>query len=75
MKYYEIYDAETNELITRGNSWECREALGCSSLDTFYALANRARRGINRKYRVIIKKGGIADYPVLGQYDPEKEEQ
>ena len=73
MKYYEVYDAETDKLIVRGNSRECRDALGCSSLDTFYALANRSRRGINRKYRVIIKKGGLADYPVLGRFDPERE--
>ena len=35
-----------------------------------YALANRARRGINKKYRVVIKKGGQVDYPVLGKDDP-----
>ena len=58
MNYYEIYDAYSGEL------------LGCASLDSFYALANRARRGINKKYRVVIKKGGQVDYPVLGKDDP-----
>ena len=58
MNYYEIYDRYSGELLTRGNAAECRKALGCASLDSFYALANRARRGINKKYRVVIKKAG-----------------
>lgn len=70
MNYYEIYDRYSGELLTRGNAAECRKALGCTSLDGFYALANRARRGINKKYRVVIKKGGQVDYPVLGKDDP-----
>lgn len=70
MNYYEIYDRYSDELLTRGNAAECRKALGCASLDSFYALANRARRGINKKYRVVIKKGGQVDYPVLGKDDP-----
>ena len=70
MNYYEIYDRYSGELLTRGNAAECRKALGCASLDGFYALANRARRGINKKYRVVIKKGGQVDYPVLGKDDP-----
>ena len=64
MNYYEIYDRYSGELLTRGNAAEC------ASLDSFYALANRARRGINKKYRVVIKKGGQVDYPVLGKDDP-----
>lgn len=66
MNYYAIYDARTDELLAEGNARECRDKLGCSSMDTFYALANRARRGINKRYRVVIKKGGQVDYPVLG---------
>lgn len=66
MNYYAVYDAKTDELLAEGNSRECREKLGCSSMDTFYALVNRARRGINKRYRVVIKKGGQVDYPVLG---------
>ena len=61
MNYYEIYDRYSGELLARGNAAECRKALGCASLDGFYALANRARRGINKKYRVVIKKGGQVD--------------
>ena len=67
MNYYEIYDSNTDELLARGTARECKEKLGCSSMDTFYALANRSRRGINKAYRVIIKKGGETDYPVLGE--------
>jgi hypothetical protein len=48
MNYYEIYDRYSGELLTRGNAAECRKALGCASLDSFYALANRARRFLNR---------------------------
>lgn len=70
MNYYAIYDAYSGELMAEGNSEECRKALGCASLDSFYALANRARRGINKKYRVVIKKGGEVEYPVLGKNDP-----
>lgn len=40
MNYYEIYDRYSGELLTRGNAAECRKALGCASLDGFYALAN-----------------------------------
>lgn len=70
MKYYAVYDARTDELLAEGNSRECREQLGCSSMDTFYALVNRAKRGINKSYKVVIKKGGEVDYPVLGIKDP-----
>ena len=70
MKYYAIYDAYSGELLAEGNAAECRKELGCSSLDSFYALANRSKRGINKKYRVVIKKGGETDYPVLGKNDP-----
>ncbi len=70
MNYYEIYDAQTGELLARGNARECRKQLGCSSLDTFYALESRSRRGINKKYRVVRMKGGESGYPVLGKNDP-----
>lgn len=70
MKYYEIYDKKTDLLIARGTSIECKKQLGCASIDSFYALANRSRRGINKAYRVVIKKGGETDYPVLGPDTP-----
>ena len=70
MNYYAVYDAESDRLLAEGNARECQKKLGCSSLDTFYALANRSARGINKKYRVVIKKGGETDYPVLGANDP-----
>ena len=70
MNYYEIYSVETGKLIAKGTARECRKQLGCSSLDSFYALANRSLRGINKKYNVIKKKGGETDYPVLGATDP-----
>lgn len=70
MNYYEVYSNETGELLAKGNARECRRLLGCSSLDTFYALANRSARGVNKRYRVIIKKGAETDYPVLGEKDP-----
>lgn len=70
MNYYEVYDAHTGDLLAFGNARECRKELGCASLDSFYALANRSRRGINKKYRVVIKRGGDVDYPVLGVHDP-----
>ena len=58
MNYYEIYDRYSGELLTRGNAAECRKALGCASLDSFYALANRARRGINKNIGLSSKKAG-----------------
>ena len=70
MNYYEIYDRYSDELLAKGTARECRKQHGCASLDSFYALANRARRGINQKYRVVILKGGETDYPVLGENDP-----
>lgn len=70
MNYYEIYLGSTGELLARGNARECKRKLGCASMDSFYALVNRSYRGINHKYRVIIKKGGEVDYPVLGVHDP-----
>lgn len=70
MNYYEVYDARTGGLLAKGNARECKKALGCASLDSFYALANRSLRGINRAYKVVIKKGGEVDYPVLGKDDP-----
>lgn len=70
MNYYAIYDAYSGELLAEGNAEECRKALGCASTDSFYALANRAKRGVNKKYRAVIKKGGEVEYPVLGKDDP-----
>lgn len=70
LNYYEIYSAKTDELLAKGTAIECRRQLGCASLDSFYALANRSRRGISKTYRVVIKKGGETDYPVLGENDP-----
>lgn len=70
MNYYAIYNAKTGELIAEGSAVECKRKLKCASIDSFYALANRSRRGINKKYRVVIKKGGETDYPVLGKNDP-----
>ena len=73
MNYYEIYDRYSDELLARGTARECRNQLGCASMDSFYALANRSLRGINRNYRVVILKGGQTDYPVLGETGPDKE--
>ena len=70
MNYYEIYSAKTGLLLAKGTARECREQLESSSMDTFYALVNRSKRGINKRYRVVIKKGGETDYPVLGPDDP-----
>ena len=70
MNYYEVYLALTGELLAKGNARECKEQLGCSSLDTFYSLVNRSYRGINKRYTVVKKKGGESDYPVLGNDDP-----
>ena len=67
MNLYEIYDKKTGYLLARGTARECRKKLKCSSMDTFYALANRSIRGINGKYRVVVIKGGNTDYPVLGE--------
>ncbi len=67
MNYYEVYDRRTGELLANGTARECRRKLGCASLDSFYALANRSLRGINGKYTVVKKKGGETDYPVLGE--------
>lgn len=70
MNYYAVYDRYSGELLAEGNAKECTKALGCASTDSFYALANRSKRGINKKYRVVIKKGGEVEYPVLGEDDP-----
>ena len=70
MKYYEIFSAASGKLLAMGTARECRRQLGCASMDSFYALANRSRRGINSKYTVVIKKGGETDYPVLGADHP-----
>ena len=70
MNYYEVYDRYSDELLARGTARECRKQLGCASLDSFYALANRSRCGTNKNYRVVILKGGETDYPVLGKDSP-----
>lgn len=70
MNYYAVYDAESGKMLAEGNARECQKKLRCASIDSFYALANRSLRGTNKKYRVVIKKGGEVDYPVLGKNDP-----
>lgn len=54
---------KTGEVIAEGTARECRRKLGCASLDSFYALANRSLRGINKKYIVQKRKGGQTEYP------------
>ena len=54
LKYYEVRDALTGEMLAHGTSWECMKQLKCASLDSFYALANRSARGKNKKYIVTI---------------------
>ena len=63
MNQYEVYEKETGKLLASGTARECRRALKCASLDSFYALANRSIRGINKKYAVVKRKGGEAVYP------------
>ena len=70
MNYSEIYLADSGVLVAKGTARECKKQLGCASMDSFYALAARSIRGINKKYTVIRKKGGETDYPVLGANDP-----
>ena len=70
MNYYEIYLADSGVLVAKGTARECKKQLGCASMDSFYVLAARSIRGINKKYTVIRKKGGETDYPVLGANDP-----
>lgn len=70
MNYYEIYDSKTGTILARGNVWECIKQLGCASPDSFYSLVNRSLKGINKKYKVKVVKGGLSDYPVLGKKDP-----
>ncbi len=65
MNYYEVYSTATGELLAKGTARECRRALGCTSLDSFYALVGRSARGRNKSYRVVVKKGGETDYPVI----------
>ena len=70
MNYYEIYLADSGVMVAKGTARECKKQLGCASMDSFYALAARSIRGINKKYTVVKKKGGETDYPVLGANDP-----
>lgn len=56
LNYYAIFDALTDELIAEGNARECKEKLGYSSIDTFYALVSRSNRGLNKSYKVVVKK-------------------
>ena len=70
MNYYEVRSKQTGELLAKGNAVECKRALGCASLDSFYALANRSLRGANGLYDVVKMKGSETDYPVLGKADP-----
>lgn len=70
MNLYEIYDRESGILLARGTARECQKQLGCASLDSFYSLANRSQRGINKMYKTVVIKGGNTDYPVLGKNHP-----
>lgn len=49
--YYSVYLRRTDELICAGTSAECAAALG-RSVDSFYCMVSRVRKGKNRKYEV-----------------------
>lgn len=66
MKYYEIYHNKTGTLLAKGTARECRKKMGCSTVDTFYALVSHCKTGRNSTYRVVVKESWETDYPVIG---------
>ena len=49
--YYAIYLRKTDELVCCGTSEECAAAMN-RSVDSFYSMVSRVRKGTNRKYEV-----------------------
>ncbi len=52
MKYYTVYDANTDELITHGTAKECAEKMNLT-IESFYCAVGRARSGKRKKYTVV----------------------
>lgn len=71
MKYYAIYDSETDELLATGTSEQCRRALGFSSRNSFYSVVCRSRKGTNKKYEVTVlqENGYENDYTEEAEWE------
>ena len=55
MKYYTIYEKNTDFLIASGNAKECAKQMK-KSLNGFYSCVSKNIKGIQNKYIVLIDK-------------------
>ena len=51
--YYTVYLNETDEVVAFGSAEECRRRLGLKSLESFYSLISKNRKGKQNRYTVI----------------------
>ena len=53
-RYYTVWNAKTDELVADGTAAECAAIMGRSRTD-FYTMVSRVKRGINKKYVVLVE--------------------
>lgn len=70
MKHYTVYLRKNDEVVAVGTSNECAKQLRLT-IDSFYSLVSRYRRGIIDKYEFIVEKtpydeeDGLEETPCL----------
>lgn len=53
--YYTVYLRKTDELVASGSAEDCAAAMN-QSVDSFYSMVCRVRKGTNRKYEIYIEE-------------------
>lgn len=51
-KLYTVYDKRTSEYICEGTAIECAKWLGYASVNCFYCIVCRAKKGEHKKYEI-----------------------
>lgn len=60
MNDYTVYLNKTDEIVATGTSRKCAASLGLT-LDSFYCMVSRVRRGKNQKYSVVTTEEDDSD--------------
>ena len=53
-KFYMVYLAKDDTIVATGSSEECAKQMGLKNNQAFRDIVSKSKRGINKKYEVII---------------------
>lgn len=59
--FYMVYRAKDDKIMATGTARECAKQLGLHSVDCFHSLVSKSRKGVTKKYEVIVEKEGAIE--------------